>query len=84
VQEPPPPLPDDVPEDIALVVEDCLAKDPAQRPPNARAVALRLGLGDHEMLGLGLGLAWYVNESDHVSPADLEPEPGDTAVLGMP
>ena len=87
VQEPPPPLPDDVPEDIALVVEDCLAKDPAQRPPNARAVALRLGLGDHEIMGLGLGLAWYVNESDRISPAPgagADPAQAETAVLGMP
>ena len=87
VQEPPPPLPDDVPEDIALVVEDCLAKDPAQRPPNARAVALRLGLGDHEIMGLGLGLAWYVNESDRISPAPgagADPAQTETAVLGMP
>jgi serine/threonine-protein kinase len=85
VQEPPPPLPDDVPEDIALVVEDCLAKDPAQRPPNARAVALRLGLGDHEIMGLGLGLAWYVNESDRTSPvAGADPDQTETAVLGMP
>ena len=60
VQEPPPALPDDVPEDLAHVVEDCLAKEPEQRPPNAHAVALRLGLGDHETMGLGLGLAWYV------------------------
>ena len=85
VQEPPPPLPDDVPEDIALVVEDCLANDPAQRPPNARAVALRLGLGDHEIMGLGLGLAWYVNESDRTSPvAGADPDQTETAVLGMP
>ena len=70
IRETPPALPDDVPEDIALVVEDCLAKDPGQRPPNARAVALRLGLGDHEIMGLGLGLAWYVNEAaPAVSPA---------------
>ncbi len=64
VQEPPPPLPDDVPEDLAHVVEDCLAKDPEQRPPNAHAVALRLGLGDHETMGLGLGLAWYVGATE--------------------
>lgn len=62
VQEPPPPLPADVPEHLALVIEDCLAKDPEARPPNARAVALRLGLGDNETMGLGLGLAWSVGE----------------------
>lgn len=85
VQEPPPPLPDDVPEDIALVVEDCLSKDPAHRPPNARAVALRLGLGDHEIMGLGLGLAWYVNESDRdPSTGAADSGQADTAVLGMP
>ncbi len=64
VQDPAPPLPAGIPEDLALVVEDCLAKDPADRPPNARAVALRLGLGDNETMGLGLGLAWYVHGTD--------------------
>ena len=58
VQEPPPPLPDDVPEDLAHVIEDCLIKDPLDRPPHATAVALRLGLGDNESLGLALGLSW--------------------------
>ena len=55
VQEPPPELPDDVPEDLRHVIEDCLSKDPELRPPNARAVALRLGLGDQEIIGLGAG-----------------------------
>ncbi len=70
VQEPPPPLPDDVPEDLQHVIEDCLAKKPEDRPPNARAVALRLGLGDHETMGLGLGLAWSVAEAELVAPLD--------------
>ena len=56
----PPPLPDDVPEALAGVIEDMLAKDPADRPPNARAVAIRLGLADHEIMGLALGLAQAV------------------------
>jgi serine/threonine-protein kinase len=74
VQQPPPPLPPDVPEDLALVIEDCLAKDPGHRPPNARAVALRLGLGDNETMGLGLGLAWSVGPepaADASGRADL-------------
>jgi serine/threonine-protein kinase len=57
VTEPPPPLPDGIPEDLASLVRDCLAKKPSDRPANAREVALRLGLGEHELAGLGLGLA---------------------------
>jgi serine/threonine-protein kinase len=60
IHEPPPPLPDDVPEDLAGVIEHLLAKDPQDRPENARAVAVRLGLADHEIAGLALGLAQAV------------------------
>jgi serine/threonine-protein kinase len=60
LHESPPPLPQDVPEDLAGVVDDLLAKDPQDRPENARAVAVRLGLADHEIIGLALGLAQAV------------------------
>ena len=60
IHEAPPPLPDDAPESLAGVIEDLLAKDPADRPENARAVAVRLGLADHEIMGLALGLAQAV------------------------
>jgi serine/threonine protein kinase len=60
IHEVPPPLPEDVPEVLAGVIEDLLAKDPADRPANARAVAIRLGLADHEIMGLALGLAQAV------------------------
>jgi serine/threonine protein kinase len=60
LHEPPPELPDDVPEDLAGVIEHMLAKDPLERPENARAVAIRLGLADHEIIGLSLGLAQAV------------------------
>ncbi|WP_270887371.1 serine/threonine-protein kinase [Pedococcus sp. 5OH_020] len=64
VNEPPPPLPDGIPGDLADLVDDCLAKDPANRPPNARAVAARLGIGEHEMAGLALGLASALDDRD--------------------
>ena len=60
IHETPPPLPEDAPEALTGVIEDLLAKDPADRPDNARAVAIRLGLADHEILGLALGLAQAV------------------------
>jgi serine/threonine protein kinase len=76
LHEPPPPLPDDVPEDLAGVIEDMLEKDPRDRPENARAVAIRLGLADHEIMGLSLGLAQAVyGESTLDDEAILDPDP---------
>jgi serine/threonine-protein kinase len=70
VHEPPPPLPAGVPESLAHVIEDLLAKDPADRPPNARAVAVRLGLADHEIIGQALSLARMVYGDDPEVPVD--------------
>jgi serine/threonine-protein kinase len=70
VNEPPPRLPDDVPEDLRDLIAECLEKDPQKRPANAAAVAVRLGLGDQELRGLALGLATAIN----VAPAELMEE----------
>lgn len=78
VHEPPPPLPDTVPEPLALVVTELLAKNPEDRPPNARAVAIRLGLADHEITGLALGLARMVYGDDE---PDAEVTPLSRALL---
>jgi serine/threonine-protein kinase len=80
LHEPPPPLPEDVPEDLAGVIEDLLAKDPQDRPENARAVAIRLGLADHEIIGLSLGLAQAVYGESSLEdsagvPDDDDPTP---------
>jgi serine/threonine protein kinase len=88
LHEPPPPLPDDVPEDLAGVIEDLLAKDPQDRPENARAVAVRLGLADHEIIGLALGLAQAVygesalEDDVPIGPDDPTPaEPTETMAV---
>ena len=73
VNEPPPPLPDSVPEPLAMVVTDLLAKNPEDRPPNALAVAIRLGLADHEITGLALGLARMVYGEDDEPDEDVKP-----------
>jgi serine/threonine-protein kinase len=80
LHEAPPPLPDDVPEDLAGVIEDLLEKDPRNRPENARAVAVRLGLADHEIMGLSLGLAQAVygeSSLDDEAVVDPDPTPAD-------
>ena len=57
VNEPPPPLGDDVPDDIRAVVEALLQKDPDDRPENAASVAVMLGVAPLEISGLDLGEA---------------------------
>jgi serine/threonine protein kinase len=49
VNEPPPPLGDDVPEDLRAVVASLLQKDPADRPDSAIAVAVMLGMAPPEL-----------------------------------
>ena len=81
IHEAPPPLPQDAPEALTGVIEDLLAKEPADRPANARAVAIRLGLADHEILGLALGLAQAVYGE---SALEVEPAPAGTSSPGEP
>ena len=83
LHEPPPPLPDDVPEDLVGVIEHLLEKDPRNRPENARAVEIRLGLADHEIMGLALGLAQAVyGESSLDDEAIIDPDPTPTDPTG--
>ena len=81
LHEPPPPLPDDVPEDLAGVIEDLLAKDPQDRPENARAVAVRLGLADHEIIGLSLGLAQAVYGESSLEDSAGVPDDDDPTLV---
>ena len=76
VNEPPPPLGDDVPEDLRTVVASLLEKDPLDRPANAAAVAMALGIEPTELAGLAEGLAAavgsaYVEESTPTPREDL-------------
>jgi serine/threonine protein kinase len=52
VNETPPPLSDDVPDDLRGVVEALLEKDPAHRPDNAAQVAVMLGVATLELAAL--------------------------------
>ena len=89
IHEAPPPLPGDAPEALACVIEELLAKDPADRPANARAVAIRLGLADHEIMGLALGLAQAVygesslEENYAREGRPIPPEPTATVAVAV-
>lgn len=68
VNEPPPPLSDEVPVDLRAVVETLLEKDPTKRPANAHDVAAMLGVATAELAGLDLDLAAGVPSGYVVMP----------------
>jgi serine/threonine-protein kinase len=89
VHEMPPPLPPGVPDALAFVVEELLSKNPDDRPANARAVAIRLGMADHELSGLNLVLAREVYGDEEpdgavkpLSRALLDPAPTMASDVG--
>ncbi len=49
VNDPPPPLPPHVPDELRALVEQCLAKRPEDRPASARELGERLGLPGGEL-----------------------------------
>jgi serine/threonine-protein kinase len=60
--QPPPPLPEDVPEQVRGLVAQAMAKQPTRRPPDASSfgyqlLSLREALGSLELHAGGLG--WY-------------------------
>ena len=92
VNEPPPPLGDDVPQDLRDVVASLLEKDPEARPENALAVAVLLGVAPAELSGLDVDLASGVASSYVVLPVTpLTPstpleavKPADRAPADLP
>jgi eukaryotic-like serine/threonine-protein kinase len=75
VNEPPPPLAEEVPPELQAVVAALLEKDPADRPANARAVAQMMGIASTELAGLAEGLAALVDGNhgdDAVTPVHGE------------
>jgi serine/threonine-protein kinase len=92
VNEPPPPLGDDVPEDLRNVVASLLEKDPADRPDNALAVAVMLGVAPAELADVDVDLAAGVPSGYVVLPVTpLTPstpleavKPADRAPVDIP
>jgi serine/threonine-protein kinase len=71
LQEPPPPLPPCVPEPVALLVRDLLAKDPERRIQSASECALRI-----ESVRAGL--------VTHEAPAPAPEAPDDVPKIALP
>ncbi|MGL5852405.1 MAG: serine/threonine-protein kinase, partial [Phycicoccus sp.] len=77
VHDAPPPLPVDVPAGLRRLVDQCLAKRPADRPCSARELGERLGLPESE-LAMAPGLV----AADVVGAAEAEEEADDAAAGG--
>ena len=92
VNEPPPPLGEEVPEDLRAVIASLLQKDPADRPDSAVAVAVMLGMAPAELAEVGVDLASGVHSGYVVLPVTpltpatpLEPlRPADRAPAEIP
>jgi serine/threonine-protein kinase len=79
VQEPPPPLPSDIPPAVREIVIRALAKDPAGRWPSAATLA---AVARQAAVTLGSGIASYVPPGSPSSPAPGRP--GSPAGHGPP
>ena len=75
VNDPPPPLPDGVPSDLRRIVDQSLAKAPADRPTSAAAVAAALGMPV-------TGLAQIPPATSVVHTGDTDPD--GTQVMDAP
>ncbi|HEY3407232.1 MAG TPA: serine/threonine-protein kinase [Propionicimonas sp.] len=74
VADPPPPLPSDVPVDLASVIMACLAKDPDARPGSATEVAGLLTDMD-DAATVSLVLSDHPRDDPADDPGDVQPGP---------
>jgi eukaryotic-like serine/threonine-protein kinase len=75
VNDPPPPLPDSVPSDLRRIIDQSLAKNPADRPTSAAAVAAALGMSV-------TGLAQIPAATSVIHTGDTDPD--GTQVMDAP
>jgi len=77
VHKPPPPLPDDVPAQVAALIGQMLAKEPSNRPASARLVADRASaLRDTSLAG---EKPWTTESAERAGPAAWFPETSPTS-----
>ncbi len=80
---PPPPLPDDVPGDVADLLQACLAKSPADRPTAANLGAAFAGCSLAGAWTQGQATSWWVDHMDLLAD-ELQDDEADLQTIQVP
>ncbi len=75
VNDPPPPLPPHVPDELRSLIEQCLSKKPEDRPRSARELGERMGLPESEMGTTSVMAAADVHGAAESEDAEVDDRP---------
>ncbi len=75
VNDPPPPLPPHVPDELRTLIEQCLSKKPEDRPRSARDLGERLGLPEAETEGVATQAAAEVLGAAEIEDSAVDDRP---------